>query len=110
MARDPEAEPAVAAQTDSRSAEQLVDLQGSGGSALRPCATHRAPAPGPCAPGAPRAPAMCPLRPRTTLLTLFAALLIAHRAALGEAPYLVRVDAARVVRPLRPFWRSTGFW
>nr|XP_008539635.1 PREDICTED: alpha-L-iduronidase [Equus przewalskii] len=52
---------------------------------------------------------MCPLRPRTTLLTLFAALLIAHRAALGEAPYLVRVDAARVVRPLRPFWRSTGF-
>ncbi|XP_046512422.1 alpha-L-iduronidase isoform X1 [Equus quagga] len=52
---------------------------------------------------------MCPLRPRTTLLTLLAALLIAHRAALGEAPYLVRVDAARVVRPLRPFWRSTGF-
>lgn len=48
-------------------------------------------------------------RSRTPLLTLLAALLATPRA-LAEAPYLVLVDAARALRPLRPFWRSTGFW
>lgn len=62
-----------------------------------------------------RAPAMRPLavrspRPHAGLLTLLAALLIAPRAALPETPILVRIDAARVVSPLRHFWRSTGFW
>ncbi|XP_057562075.1 alpha-L-iduronidase isoform X5 [Hippopotamus amphibius kiboko] len=42
--------------------------------------------------------------PRAALLALLAASLAA-----AEAPYLVRVDAARAQRPLRPFWRSTGF-
>lgn len=54
-----------------------------------------------------RAPAM---RARVALLALLAALLAAAPAALAEAPHLVRVDAARVAWPLRPFWRSTGFW
>lgn len=49
-------------------------------------------------------------RPHSALLTLLAALLIAPRAALAETPNLVRIDAARVVSPLRHFWRSTGFW
>ncbi|XP_022361572.1 alpha-L-iduronidase [Enhydra lutris kenyoni] len=47
-------------------------------------------------------------RSRTPLLTLLAALLATPRA-LAEAPHLVLVDAARALRPLRPFWRSTGF-
>uniref|UniRef100_H0XDM7 Alpha-L-iduronidase n=2 Tax=Otolemur garnettii TaxID=30611 RepID=H0XDM7_OTOGA len=45
------------------------------------------------------------VRPRAALLALLAVL----PAALAEAPYLVRVDVTRVLRPLRPFWRSTGF-
>ncbi|KAM6150944.1 alpha-L-iduronidase isoform 4-T4 [Erethizon dorsatum] len=52
---------------------------------------------------------MRPLRPRAQPLALLAALLAAARAAPAEAPHLVRVDAARALRPLRPFWRSTGF-
>ncbi|XP_058402487.1 alpha-L-iduronidase isoform X2 [Diceros bicornis minor] len=52
---------------------------------------------------------MCPPRPCATRLALLVALLIASAGALAEAPHLVRVDAARVLRPLRPFWRSTGF-
>lgn len=48
-------------------------------------------------------------RPRAALLAVLAALLAASGAALAEAPHLVRVDAGRVLRPLRPFWRSTGF-
>ncbi|KAM4854679.1 alpha-L-iduronidase isoform 2-T2 [Thomomys bottae] len=44
-------------------------------------------------------------RPRAALLALLAALL----AARAETPPRVRVDAARALRPLRPFWRSTGF-
>ncbi|CAK7295241.1 IDUA [Vulpes lagopus] len=46
--------------------------------------------------------------PRAPGLALLAALLAAPRA-LAEAPHLVLVDAARALRPLRPFWRSTGF-
>ncbi|XP_036777310.2 alpha-L-iduronidase isoform X1 [Manis pentadactyla] len=46
--------------------------------------------------------------PRAALLALLAALLAA-RSAVAEVPLLVRVDAARALRPLRPFWRSTGF-
>ncbi|XP_036847378.2 alpha-L-iduronidase isoform X6 [Manis javanica] len=46
--------------------------------------------------------------PRAALLALLAALLAA-RPAVAEVPLLVRVDAARALRPLRPFWRSTGF-
>lgn len=49
-------------------------------------------------------------RPRAALLAVLAALLAASGAALAEAPHLVRVDAGRMLRPLRPFWRSTGFW
>ncbi|XP_012590407.1 PREDICTED: alpha-L-iduronidase [Condylura cristata] len=45
---------------------------------------------------------------RLTPGALLAALLAAP-AALAEAPHLVHVDAARTLRPLRPFWRSTGF-
>lgn len=51
-----------------------------------------------------------PRRAPATLLAVLAALLAAPGAALAEAPHLVRVDAGRVLRPLRPFWRSTGFW
>ncbi|XP_032347931.1 alpha-L-iduronidase isoform X12 [Camelus ferus] len=51
---------------------------------------------------------MRPPRPRAALLPLLVALLAASPAA-AEAPHLVRVDAARALRPLRPFWRSTGF-
>lgn len=53
---------------------------------------------------------MRPPRPLAALLAPLAALLAAPPAALAEAPHLVRVDAARVRGPLRPFWRSTGFW
>uniref|UniRef100_A0A8D2CW34 Alpha-L-iduronidase n=1 Tax=Sciurus vulgaris TaxID=55149 RepID=A0A8D2CW34_SCIVU len=49
---------------------------------------------------------MRPLRRRAARLALLAAALA---AALAEAPHLVRVDAARALRPLRHFWRSTGF-
>lgn len=53
---------------------------------------------------------MRPLRPCAPLLALLEALLAATTlAALAEAPHLVRVDAERILRPLRPFWRSTGF-
>ncbi|XP_008567550.1 PREDICTED: alpha-L-iduronidase [Galeopterus variegatus] len=52
---------------------------------------------------------MRPPRPYAALLPLLAALLAAPPVALAEAPYLVRVDAARALRPLRAFWRSTGF-
>ena len=48
---------------------------------------------------------MRPPRPRAALLALLAVSLAA-----AEAPHLVRVDAARALRPLQPFWRSTGFW
>nr|XP_015102304.1 alpha-L-iduronidase isoform X2 [Vicugna pacos] len=51
---------------------------------------------------------MRPPHPRPALLPLLVALLAASPAA-AEAPHLVRVDAARALRPLRPFWRSTGF-
>ncbi|XP_076793870.1 alpha-L-iduronidase isoform X3 [Arvicanthis niloticus] len=51
---------------------------------------------------------MRPLRPASAMLTFFAAFL-ASPLALAETPYLVRVDAARPLRPLLPFWRSTGF-
>eukprot|EP00071_Canis_lupus_P019791 XP_013967783.1 alpha-L-iduronidase isoform X3 [Canis lupus familiaris] len=51
---------------------------------------------------------MRPPGPRAPGLALLAALLAAPRA-LAEAPHLVLVDAARALRPLRPFWRSTGF-
>uniref|UniRef100_A0A8C5K875 Iduronidase, alpha-L n=1 Tax=Jaculus jaculus TaxID=51337 RepID=A0A8C5K875_JACJA len=37
------------------------------------------------------------------------ALLAVLLAVRAETPHLVRVDAARALRPLRPFWRSTGF-
>ncbi|XP_069877750.1 alpha-L-iduronidase [Dipodomys merriami] len=49
------------------------------------------------------------MRPRAALLALVAALVAAPPAARAETPHLVRVDAARALRPLRPFWRSTGF-
>uniref|UniRef100_A0A8C6HRC0 Alpha-L-iduronidase n=1 Tax=Mus spicilegus TaxID=10103 RepID=A0A8C6HRC0_MUSSI len=51
---------------------------------------------------------MRPPRPSSAMLTFFAAFLAAP-LALAESPYLVRVDAARPLRPLLPFWRSTGF-
>lgn len=54
-------------------------------------------------------PAMRPPRPSSAMLIFFAAFL-ASPLALAETPYLVRVDAARPLRPLLPFWRSTGFW
>ncbi|XP_059963270.1 alpha-L-iduronidase isoform X3 [Mesoplodon densirostris] len=47
---------------------------------------------------------MRPPRPRAALLALQVVSLAA-----AEAPHLVRVDAARAMRPLQPFWRSTGF-
>ncbi|XP_008840024.1 alpha-L-iduronidase isoform X2 [Nannospalax galili] len=52
---------------------------------------------------------MRPPRARATPLPLLAALLAAPLVELAETPHLVRVDAARALRPLRPFWRSTGF-
>uniref|UniRef100_A0A452G4Q0 Alpha-L-iduronidase n=1 Tax=Capra hircus TaxID=9925 RepID=A0A452G4Q0_CAPHI len=51
---------------------------------------------------------MRPPRPSAALLAVLGALWAAALAA-AEAPHLVRVDAARALRPLRPFWRSTGF-
>lgn len=57
----------------------------------------------------PGGPAMRPPRPHASLLELLGVLLAASLAA-AEAPHLVRVDAARALGPLRPFWRSTGFW
>lgn len=51
---------------------------------------------------------MRPPRPHASLLELLGVLLAASLAA-AEAPHLVRVDAARALGPLRPFWRSTGF-
>lgn len=84
------------AEIGSGSAEDPAGLQGLG---VAPC---RAPAM--------RALAVRSPRPHAGLLTLLAALLIAPRAALPETPILVRIDAARVVSPLRHFWRSTGFW
>ncbi|XP_035873761.1 alpha-L-iduronidase isoform X3 [Phyllostomus discolor] len=56
------------------------------------------------------ASAECPPGPGPVQLVLLAALLASSPAALAEAPHLVRVDAARALRPLRHFWRSTGFW
>lgn len=88
MARDPEAEPTGVAQISAPGAQR----------------TPRA-----SSVPAPRS-AMRPPGPGAELLALLAALLAASPAALAEAPYLVRVDAARALRPLRPFWRSTGFW
>lgn len=64
----------------------------------------------PCRAPAMRALAVRSPRPHAGLLALLAALLIAPRAALPETPNSVRIDAARVVSPLRHFWRSTGFW
>ncbi|XP_030741285.1 alpha-L-iduronidase isoform X1 [Echinops telfairi] len=52
---------------------------------------------------------MRPPGPPAARLALLAALLAAPPAAVGEDPLLVRVDAARTLRPLRAFWRSTGF-
>ncbi|XP_076720418.1 alpha-L-iduronidase isoform X2 [Callospermophilus lateralis] len=46
------------------------------------------------------------MSPRAARLAVLATLLA---TALAEAPHLVRVDAARTLRPLRHFWRSTGF-
>lgn len=92
MACDPEAEPAGAAQSWAPGAQGT--LWACGDRALHP---------------APPRSAMRAPRPRAPLLALLAALLAAPRA-LAEAPHLVLVDAARTVRPLRPFWRSTGFW
>lgn len=57
-----------------------------------------------------RAPAVRASGRRAALLALSAVLLAAARAAPAEAPHLVRVDASRALRPLRHFWRSTGFW
>lgn len=57
----------------------------------------------------PRGPMLPATLPRAALLALLAALLAA-RPAVAEVPLLVRMDAARALRPLRPFWRSTGFW
>ena len=53
-------------------------------------------------------PTMRPPRPSSSMMTFFASFLAAP-LALAESPYLVRVDAARPLRPLLPFWRSTGF-
>ncbi|XP_063086131.1 alpha-L-iduronidase isoform X3 [Cavia porcellus] len=52
---------------------------------------------------------MRPPRLHALPLALLAALLAAACAAEPETPHLVRVDATRTLRPLRPFWRSTGF-
>ncbi|KAM5272514.1 alpha-L-iduronidase isoform 2-T2 [Ctenodactylus gundi] len=54
------------------------------------------------------------MRRRSALLAALLAVLLAARprapcVVLAGAPHLVHVDAARVLRPLRPFWRSTGF-
>ena len=92
MARDPEAEQAGGARTLAPGARRAGWVSRDWG----------APAPGACVP---RAPAMRPPRPRAALLALLAVSLAA-----AEAPHLVRVDAARALRPLQPFWRSTGFW
>lgn len=96
MARDPEAEPAGVAQISAPGVQRTPRAcKGRGIPALRqamPAPTERARGPGPL------------------LLVLLAALLASFPAALAEAPHLVRVDAARALRPLRPFWRSTGFW
>ncbi|KAM5338711.1 alpha-L-iduronidase isoform 2-T2 [Glossophaga mutica] len=54
-------------------------------------------------------PAERPPGPGPLQLVLLAALLTSSPAALAEAPHVVRVDAAGALRPLRPFWRSTGF-
>ncbi|XP_051026089.1 alpha-L-iduronidase [Acomys russatus] len=51
---------------------------------------------------------MHPPCPSSAMLTLLAAFLAAP-VVQAETPYLVRVDAARPLRPLLPFWRSTGF-
>ncbi|CAO2638966.1 Idua [Lemmus lemmus] len=51
---------------------------------------------------------MRPQRPASAKLA-FLAVFLAAPLALAETPYLVRVDAARPLRPLLPFWRSTGF-
>ncbi|XP_007641176.1 alpha-L-iduronidase isoform X1 [Cricetulus griseus] len=51
---------------------------------------------------------MRPPQPPSATLAFLAAFL-AKALALAETPYLVRVDAARPLRPLLPFWRSTGF-
>ncbi|XP_036083258.1 alpha-L-iduronidase isoform X3 [Rousettus aegyptiacus] len=56
-----------------------------------------------------RAPAVRASGRRAALLALSAVLLAAARAEPAEAPHLVRVDASRALRPLRHFWRSTGF-
>ncbi|XP_037065198.1 alpha-L-iduronidase isoform X4 [Peromyscus leucopus] len=48
------------------------------------------------------------LRPTSATLAFLVAFLAAP-LAMAETPYLVRVDAARPLRPLLPFWRSTGF-
>ncbi|XP_066090012.1 alpha-L-iduronidase isoform X1 [Saccopteryx bilineata] len=56
-----------------------------------------------------RARAVRPPGSGALLLAFLAALLAGSPTVLAEAPHLVRVDAARVLRPLRPFWRSTGF-
>ncbi|KAH0515381.1 Alpha-L-iduronidase [Microtus ochrogaster] len=51
------------------------------------------------------------MRPRriASVKLAFLAVLLAAPLTLAETPYLVRVDAARPLRPLLPFWRSTGF-
>lgn len=72
----------------------------------RACRGRGVPAPRPAMRALAPAPAVRPPKPGALLL----ALLVALPAALAEAPHLVRVDAARALRPLRPFWRSTGFW
>lgn len=92
VARDPEAEPAGGARPSAPGARWAGWVSWDWG----------APVPGSCVP---RAPAMRPPRPCAALLALLAAYLAA-----AEAPHLVRVDAARALRPLQPFWRSTGFW
>lgn len=51
---------------------------------------------------------MRPPCPTFATLTFLAAVLAAPLSQ-AETPYLVRVDAARPLRPLLPFWRSTGF-
>ncbi|XP_023556179.1 alpha-L-iduronidase isoform X2 [Octodon degus] len=48
-------------------------------------------------------------RSRALPLALLMTLLASARTAAVEVPHLVRVDMARSLRPLRPFWRSTGF-
>ncbi|XP_076403226.1 alpha-L-iduronidase isoform X2 [Peromyscus maniculatus bairdii] len=61
-----------------------------------------------CRSGAPGYLVMRSLRPTSATLAFLAAFLAAP-LAVAETPYLVRVDAARPLRPLLPFWRSTGF-